>query len=94
MNKVNIAGLDKAAVLFALWSATKTPGLGVLDMINPHKIDLEKCRAALKEDSYVDYLGGRPIHIDFKGDEIDTTTYDKDSNVPGFFAIAAMRQQK
>ena len=75
---MNITGLNKAAVLVALYNNAKVQGLGFLQATCK---PMEEAEAAelLKEQSYFDYLHGRVMKIDMSGDEINTRLYNRDN---------------
>ena len=80
--RIDISKLDKAEVLAALYNGSKQQGLGLL---NPRgREPLTKAQAAelLKETTYFDYLAGRVMKVELKGDTLYTWGYDRD-NGPG-----------
>ena len=83
---MNIKGMDKAAVLAALYKHAQTQGLGVLHY-QLGDISLEEARDLLKTQTYFDYLKGRVLKVDLSRDELDERLYDRD-NGPGAAAYA------
>lgn len=82
MSLVNIGKLNKAQALAALFNNAKTQGMGVLHYNPNHVMTEAEAEAALAEGSYVDYLEGRVIKIDFakySNDYIDVTQYNRDN---------------
>lgn len=89
---VSIKGLDKAAVLAALYNGSAPVGLGFLQS-RPGPMTVEEARAFIpagddrsrmfpelqKEHLYFDYLLGRPLKVDLSGDEFDPRLYDRDN---------------
>src|SRR4030042_6086600 len=75
---ISLVGLNKAAVLAALYNASKPQGMGFLHY-NPAPMTVEEAEALLSEHSYFDYLGGRAIKVDLSGDYLDTWGYDRDN---------------
>ena len=75
---IDIKGLDKAKVLVALHRGTRPLGLGVLSDREVTEAEADAVRA-IGDDGYVDYFAGRPIKVDFRGDEIDPRMYDRDA---------------
>ncbi len=75
---INIAGLDKAKILAALAGGTAPRGLGWLHA-GPGSDNEQAARETLARTTYVDYFAGRPIKVDFSGDEIDPRLYDRDA---------------
>ena len=75
---MRITGLNKAAVLAALYNNAKVQGLGFLQATGK---PMEEAEAAelLKEQRYFDYLHGRVMKIDMSGDEINTRLYNRDN---------------
>lgn len=77
--KISIAGMDKAAVLAALYNAAKPLGLGWLHY-DPTPMTIETARKLLKSgQTYFDYVGGRVMKVDLAGDEFDSRLYDLDN---------------
>ncbi|MFJ6841415.1 hypothetical protein ACIQRE_01960 [Streptomyces griseoluteus] len=90
MSVVNIAGLDKAAVLAALYNASRPLGLGFLNPASGLSMTTEQAALVLEEAGdapYFDYLRGRVMKIRLRGDEVDPALYDRD-NGPGACAAA------
>ena len=75
---MNIKGIDKAAVLAALYNHAKTQGLGILHY-QPGDMSLEEARDLLKTQSYFDYIKGRVLKVDLSRDELDERLYDRDN---------------
>ena len=73
---IDIKGLDKAKVLTALAGGTSPRGLG---FFSGQTATEDEARATIERDPYVDYFAGRPIKVDFRGDEIDPRLYDRDA---------------
>lgn len=90
---IDISKLDKAEVLAALYNASKQQGLGFMHARGREAMTVEQARWELKEaeafGSYFDYLHGRVMKIDLKGDALHTGLYDRD-NGPGA-AAASLR---
>lgn len=77
--KISIAGMDKAAVLVALYNAAKPLGLGWLHY-DSTPMPIESARKLLKSgQTYFDYVGGRVMKVDLSGDEFDSRLYDRDN---------------
>lgn len=93
--KIDISKADKAAVLAALYNASRPQGLGFLKAI-PGDMSLDQAREALgygddlrefsdskiqgfPRPGYFDYLHGRPLKIDLSKDVFDTWLYDRDN---------------
>ena len=88
---MNIKGLDKAAVLAALYNHAQVLGMGVLHA-RKGDMTLEEARKILaggdstdyphKQTTYFDYLHGRVMKVDLSGDKLRTELYNRD-NGPG-----------
>lgn len=78
MATINLKGFNKAAVLAALYNASKPQGMGFLQY-EPTPMTVEQAEQLLKQGTYFDYLQGRVMKIDLKGDELDTWGYDRDN---------------
>jgi hypothetical protein len=76
--KVSIKGLNKCAVLAALFNASKPQGLGFLHY-NAKPMTEAEAEVLLEQTTYFDYLQGRVMKIKIEGDEIDTWGYDRDN---------------
>lgn len=75
---ISLKGLDKAAVLAALYNASKPQGLGFLHY-NPEPMTIEVARKILSVETNFDYLCGRVIKVDLSGDTLDTWGFDRDN---------------
>lgn len=78
---IDIKGISKAAVLAALYNASKPLGMG---MFNYRREDMSEAVAQRLIDEsgerpYFDYLCGRVMKIGFKGDDLDVSMYDRDN---------------
>lgn len=76
-NLISIRGLDKAAVLAALYNASKPQGAGFMKY-NPQPMTRDEAAALLERTPYFDYLHGRVMKVDLSGDEFDPWGYDRD----------------
>lgn len=75
---MNIAGLNKAAVLAALYNNARVQGLGFLQASNKPMQESEAAKI-LKEQTYFDYLKGRVMKINLANDEVNTWLYNRDN---------------
>jgi hypothetical protein len=75
---VSIAGLSKAAVLAALYNASKPQGMGFMHY-DPKPMTIAEAEQVLQRLTYIDYLKGRLMKIDLSTDEIDPRLYDRDN---------------
>ena len=87
---VNIKGLDKAAVLAALYNRAKIQGLGFLQACDGD-MTTEQAQKLLegeqtpdypitRRDQYFDYLYGRVMKVNLTSDEeLDPRLYDRDN---------------
>lgn len=78
--RVSIDGLDKAAVLAALYNAAETGGMGLL-AYKPEPMSAEAAQELLDtEQTYFDYLHGRVMKVDLSGDDgFSPFLYDRDN---------------
>ena len=89
--KINIAKLDKAAVLCALYDNARPLGMGFLHY-TPEPMKLDEAKSLLERQTYFDYLKGRVMKVDLRGDEVDTWLYDRDNGQgTGQAAIEAVK---
>jgi hypothetical protein len=86
MSTINIAGLDKAEVLLALYHRGQVQGLGALEAGGGLSYDKAKeavehaaANAGFGEVMYFDYLLGRVIKTEIGHDELDPRLYDRDN---------------
>lgn len=81
---MNIAGLDKAEVLAALYNGSRQQGIGFFNERGASDMTLEQAREELSrnENMYFDYLHGRAMKISLRDDELRTDLYNRD-NGPG-----------
>lgn len=88
---INIKGLDKAAVLCALFNGARQIGAGAIfhpEGVKPMALDEAKTYLHLGDDMKrqfnkepslrFDYLLGRPLKVDLSKDEISVGLYDRD----------------
>lgn len=78
---IDISKLDKADVLRVLFNDAKPQGMGLLHYV-PEDMSVEDARAMLEKRNYFDYLQGRVMKVEIKGDTLDPRLYDRD-NGPG-----------
>lgn len=76
---IDITGLSKPKVLVALFNSSKQQGLGFLNSQGAKPLTPEEAEGILKEQSYFDYLRGRVMKVDLKGDSFDPWLYDRDN---------------
>lgn len=75
---INISGLDKAAVLAALYNNAKPQGWGYLHY-QPGDITREQAVPLLEHGTEFEYLQGRVMKVDLSCDEFDEWLYDRDN---------------
>lgn len=91
MANIDIAGLDKAKVLAALYNHAKPLGMGLLHY-NPDPMTVETAQELLGggvmpngigshygKGKYFDYLQGRVMKVDIGGDTLNPNLYDRDN---------------
>lgn len=76
--KIDIKDKCKASILAALYNNARPQGFGYL-AATPEDMSKENAAKLLESQAYFDYLGGRVMKIDLKGDELDTWLYDRDN---------------
>lgn len=88
---LDLTGLDKAAVLAALYNASQPQGLGLLHY-DSTTMTPEEAAPYLARSPYVDYLKGRVIKVDLGGDTLDERLYDRDNGTGAAArALASLR---
>jgi len=75
---INIKGLDKGAVLAALYNHSRVQGMGIFQA-KPGQMTAEQGNELLKHDTYFDYLHGKIMKVDLSDDELDPYLYDRDN---------------
>ena len=85
-NEIDISGLNKAALLCALFNGSQQLGMGFLDKRGAGQMteaDAQQLIDARKDGagwrSYFDYLHGRVMKVDIGGDTLRTALYDRDN---------------
>jgi len=77
---IRISGLDKAAVLQALFNASKHQGMGFLDPRGASDMTIEDAKGIVDHDILsFDYLRGRVMKVDISGDNFCPRLYDRDN---------------
>jgi hypothetical protein len=76
---INIKGLSKARILVALYNRSQIRGMGFLDPNAGKTLTIEEAQTLLENETYFDYLRGRVMKIDLKGDNLDPRLYDRDN---------------
>ena len=79
--ETSLEGLDKAAVLAALYNASQPLGMGFLHF-TPEDMTVQEAATLLEKQTYFDYLKGRVMKIDLCGETLYTGLYNRD-NGPG-----------
>lgn len=78
MTDIDISGLDKAAVLKALYDAARPQGLGLLHY-KAEQMTLEEARELLAGGHRFDYVHGRVLKVSLDGDALFAGLYDRDN---------------
>lgn len=76
---ISITGLDKSAVLAALYNASRPQGMGFMQY-DPAPMTPEQAAAILAQTTYFDYLKGRVMKLNLTSDdEFNEALYDRDN---------------
>ena len=78
MSTVNISGLSRAAVLAALYNASRPLGMGFMHY-NAAKMTESEAAELLKKTTNFDYLQGRVMKLSIDSDEIRVDLYNRDN---------------
>lgn len=78
MATISLKGLDKAKVLAALFNGARAQGMGFMQYDNK-SMTREQAAKILERTAYFDYLQGRVMKVDLRGDEFDPYLYDRDN---------------
>lgn len=77
---INIAGLSKAAVLAALFNASRQQGMGVMDTRGAKGMTEDRAATVIEDQGlHFDYLFGRVMKVGIDGDELYEWCYDRDN---------------
>ncbi len=82
MDSIDISGIDKAALLAALYNGTRPLGWGILHD-KPSGMTAEEAAKFLDDthNGRFDYVAGRPIKVEFAGDQLKfARLYDRDTH--------------
>lgn len=79
MTRIDIKGLDKAAVLAALYNASRVQGLGFLQARNGDMTAAQAAKIIKEAGTYFDYLHGKVMKVDLSGDDFFAGLYDRDN---------------
>ena len=77
MSNIDISKLDRSEVLASLYNHSRPQGVGFL-LADNTPMQKEEAAILLKEQSYFDYLKGRVMKVDLRGNELDPRLYDRD----------------
>lgn len=75
---LDISGLDKVDVLLALYESARPQGMGFMHF-RDEPMPRGEAKALLERQSYFDYLHGRVMKVNLKGDVLKTALYDRDN---------------
>ncbi len=93
MAMVDISGLDKGEVLFALYTASHYQGLSFLGAVDSYTLKDAKADYEASSGKYFDYLHGKVLKVDLSGDSFDPRLFDRDCG-EGAAAAAIERLRK
>jgi hypothetical protein len=79
VSDINIAGLDKARIIAALYNASFPLGLGLLQPGCGQSMTVEQAEQHAARGLNFDYLQGRVMKVDLSGDAFDPGLYDRDN---------------
>jgi hypothetical protein len=78
MNEIDITGIDHAELLARLYNEARPLGMGFFHA-DSKLMTIEEARELLKSQTSFDYLKGRPLKIQFKGNTLyGVWLYDRD----------------
>lgn len=73
-DECDISGLNKVDVLLALWNGASTNFWSV-----ERKLTREDALLVLNKNPSIDYLGGKPLKVNLKGNTFNTYLYNRDN---------------
>ena len=92
-DNINITGLDKAAILAALYNAAISIGAGVFQY-NPSPMTVQEARLVLSSGvTSFDYFHGRVLKVDLSRDIIDPRDYNRDNGPDAAERVIARLRQ-
>ena len=74
---MDIRNLCKARILKALYNRSRPQGMGIFHH-DPKPMTDEEAKALLANQTYFDYVKGRVLKVNLKGDYLETALYDRD----------------
>lgn len=94
MPKISIEGIDKAELLAALYNHSRPLGMGILNY-DPKDMTKEEAKEILDTSrTDFDYLKGRVMKVNIKGDELRTDLYNRDNGQGAAEAIVIGLQRR
>lgn len=92
---VNIAGIDKAELLSALYNRSRQQGMGFMHARGAHPMTVEQAREEIAAHGlYFDYLHGRVMKVDLSGGELFTYAYNRDVGRDAAEEVIALLRDK
>lgn len=79
---INIANIDKAKLLQALFNNSKQLGLGFMDASGANDMSIDEAKSIVSDNEdrlYFDYLKGRVMKVNIGGDTMNSGGYDRDN---------------
>lgn len=83
---IDITNLSRAAVLAALYNASKPQGMGFMQY-DPKPMTESEAEELLTQNTYFDYLKGRVMKVDLSKDEFSPHGYDRDNGEGAAMAV-------
>ena len=95
MATIDISGLDKGEVLFALYNASHYQGISFLGAVSNYTLEDAKKDYEASPSKYFDYHYGKVLKVDLSGDSFDPCLFDRDCGEGAAEkAIEALRKSK
>lgn len=88
--EISLDGLSKAAVLAALYNNARVQGMGVFQAKDGDMAEADAQKLLDNGNTYFDYLYGRVMKVDLKGESLWPGLYDRDN---GSGAAASVIEQ-
>ena len=76
--EIDISKMNRADVLAALYNSARAQGLGLLQWTDA-PMTRDEARSLLDGQTYFDYVRGRVMKVDLRGDILDPRLYDRDN---------------
>lgn len=82
---IDITNIDKAEILMKLYNASKQQGIGFYTVQGQKDLTLKEAQKIIARLNpkymYIDYLYGRALKVNLRGNEFNSKAYDRDNGL-------------